>query len=109
MEIDLRKNGILAINLAKEINILEPIVRDEYNEYIGKLTSANNIKEIGWLSEVTCRNTFASEIHNQMCKLALLESHLDQDSPITSVLIDHEMYQPVNDLLKKYNKSFNDG
>ena len=75
MEFDLRKNGSLAVELAKEINILEPRVRDEYNQYIGELTRINKIKKLAWLSEVTCRNPFASEIHNQMCKLALLESH----------------------------------
>jgi len=105
MELDLRRNGKLATKFAEEINSLEPIVRAEYNDYIGELAEINNINNLGWLAEVTCRNTFASQIHNQMCRLALLESQLKQRNPVTSILVDDDsMYASVVELLKKYGQ-----
>ncbi|MFC1626508.1 hypothetical protein ACFL19_02255 [Pseudomonadota bacterium] len=103
MDLDLRRNGCLSIEHAELISKLEPVVREEYNEYIGKLTKENHITELGWLTRVTSRNTYISLIHDSLCRLALLEDLLDRHEPIKLVMVDSApMQTSVKAILEKY-------
>lgn len=105
MEIDLRKNGRLSIENAREITRLEPIVRLEYNKFIGDLAESNKLEGIEWLTRVVCRNTYISMIHDRMCRLALLESLLQDNKPLKSIKVDDPaMGKAVTRVLAKYNK-----
>jgi len=95
MNLDLRKNGHLEVDFIKKINQIEPLVRDEYNKYIEDLTKANNFKDLDWLLDVSCRNTYSSMIHNYMCKLALLESLLDENINIKKIIVDDQVISNV--------------
>ena len=72
MKIDLRKEGRLTVDQSRKINEIEPQVRYEFDQYIGKLASENSLNGIDWFLETTCRNTFASDSHNRFCQIALI-------------------------------------
>ena len=104
ISLDLRCNGILSIKDAKQIDLLEPIVRKEYNKYIGKLIESNNIRGLQWLLRVTCRNTDNSMLYHWLCKLSLLEFKLQEGDVIDNIKIDFfPLKSSINQLLKKYN------
>ena len=63
MILDLTSDGKLSISQTKRMNEIEPLVRSEYDEYIGALGELNELKHIDWLLETSCRNTFASKLH----------------------------------------------
>ena len=70
------------------MNEIEPLVRSEYDEYIGALGELNELKHIDWLLETSCRNTFASKLHERICKLALLQDLIDRNEYIDEVKVD---------------------
>jgi len=90
MELDLRKNGQLSIEHAKLITYLEPNVRLEYNAYIGELAKVNNVAGLTWLTQVTCRNTLLSLIHDRFCRLRLLETILDRGDKLDTIVLDND-------------------
>ena len=103
----MRKNGVLSIADAKHITLIEPKVRESYNQYLGSLASNNNIKNVSWLLGVVCRNTYISLLHDRFCRLQLLEDRLkDQSLMYSAILIDSKsMYLPVSQLLQRYSCS----
>ena len=103
MELDLRKIGRLSVKHAQEITRLEPLVRNEYNDFIGELIRLNTIKELVWLTRVTCRNTYISMIHDRMCRLALLESLLQSETSLKCIIVDdHAIGEAVSQMLVRY-------
>ena len=48
MKIDLRKEGRLTVDQSRKINEIEPQVRYEFDQYIGKLASENSLNGIDW-------------------------------------------------------------
>jgi hypothetical protein len=104
MKFNFTLEGKLTVNQIKKINELEPIVREEYDYFIGDLTSANECEGMDWFLEVTCRNTFASNLHQRMCKLALLEDMINEGESIEEVIVDcPSMKKAVTSLLNKEN------
>ena len=104
MKLNLTIEGRLTTGQAKRINEIEPTVRAEYEKFIGDLTSVNSFKNIDWLLEVSCRNTFASNLHQKMCKLALLEDLIDHGELIEEVKVDSiSMKTAVASLLSNKN------
>ncbi len=100
----MRKNGVLSISDAKYITLIEPTVREGYDQYVGLLAGNNNIKGVGWLLSVVCRNTYISLLHDRFCRLQLLEDRLkEQGCQYSVILVDDEsMYSPVNQLLQRH-------
>ena len=88
MILDLTSDGKLSISQTKRMNEIEPLVRGEYDEYIGALGELNELKHIDWLLETSCRNTFASKLHERICKLALLQDLIDRNQYIDEVKVD---------------------
>ncbi len=105
-ELDLRRGGTLTVADAKRITSLEPVVREEYNQYIGQFAHENNIEDLRWLLRVTCRNTHISLIHDRLCRIALLEYKLCKGEVVDLVLIDSPaMSSAIRQLLKRYGSS----
>ena len=48
MKFNFTLEGKLTVNQIRKINELEPIVREEYDYFIGDLTSANKCEGIGF-------------------------------------------------------------
>jgi hypothetical protein len=101
--LDLRRDAKLTVKDAKKISLLEPIVRGEYNKYIGTLVDFNNVKGLQWLLRLVCRNTDRSMLYYWLCKLSLLEYKLQKGFKIDKILIDYTpIEKPVKQLLNKY-------
>jgi hypothetical protein len=104
MEIDLRKNGRMSVDLAKYISEIEPSVREEYNHYIGELTKINNLSGIDLLLQASCRNTNLSYILDRFCRIRLLESLIKSGKAIDKVIVDSVCMKSVCErLIKKYD------
>jgi len=88
MKIDLRKEGRLTVDQSRKINEIEPQVRYEFDQYIGKLASENSLNGIDWFLETTCRNTFASDLHNRFCQIALISELIESGEGIDEILLD---------------------
>ncbi len=102
-ELDLRSVGTLTVEDAKKITSLEPIVRKEYNQFIGLLVKENGVTGLDWLLRITCRNTHISLIHDRLSRLALLESRLEEGKVFDSVLIDSQvMLSATAQLLERH-------
>jgi len=102
--LDLRRNGVLSTKDSKQIDLLERVVRKEYNDYVGCLVEVNKVKELQWLLRVVCRNTDNSMLYHWFCKLALLEFKLQQGEVIHNIVIDLlPLNSSINQLLNKYN------
>jgi hypothetical protein len=102
--LDLSINGILSIKDSKQIDLLEPVVRTEYNEYIGLLVESNNVSGLQWLLRVICRNTDNSMLYHWLCKLSLLEFKLQQGEVIHNIVIDHfPLESSINQLFNRYH------
>jgi len=95
MEIDLRRNGQLTISQSKEISLLEPEVRNEYNAFIGELAEKNNLSGLAWLLQATCRNTHLSLIHDSFCRIKLLKNILMRGEHIERVLVDSKSLMSI--------------
>ena len=102
MKLDLRINGRLSVECACEITRLEPLVRKEYNDYIGALVKENKVEGLTWLMRVTCRNTYMSFIHAKLCRLALLQKLLEDGFSFEMIVVDKSIKSIVNQILKKY-------
>jgi len=85
------------------MNEIEPLVRIEYDDYIGALGELNELKHIDWLLETSCRNTFASKLHERICKLALLQDLIDHNQSIDEVKVDDLSMKKVIILLLSKN------
>jgi len=104
MELDLRKNGKMTIDQAKEITENEPEVRKEYTNYIGELAKANKISDLKWLLQVTCRNTHLSLIHDRFCRLRLLDRVLKRGDVLAKVFVDSSGFGRVCErAIEKHN------
>ena len=104
--LDLRSDALLSIELAKELTKITHSVRDEYTDYIGKLAQTNSLTGLDWLVNVTCRNQDQTKIFDNFCKLRLLESCLDNNLLLNTVIVeDKGMYSVVFELINKYNRS----
>ena len=104
--LDLRSGGLLSIELAKELTKITYSVRDEYTDYIGRLAQSNSLTGLDWLVNVTCRNQDQTKIFDNFCKLRLLESCLDNNLLLNTVIVeDQGMYSVVYELINKYNRS----
>ena len=104
IELDLRKDGKLSIENAKKITAIQPGIQKEYTDFIGDLISANKVKDLQWLMQIACRNTYISKIYDYMCRLSLLESLLKDGENISCVYIDRPTIKyPIIELLERYN------
>ncbi len=103
--LDLRSGGLLSIELSIELTKITHSVRDEYTDYIGRLTQTNSLKGLDWLVNVTCRNPYQTKIFDNFCKLRLLESCLNNNLVNTVIVEDQGMYNVVYELINKYNYS----
>ena len=104
IELDLRKDGKLSIENAKKITTIQQGIQQEYTDFIGNLITANKVKDLQWLMQITCRNTYISKIYDYMCRLSLLESLLKDGENISCVYIDRPTIKyPVIELLERYN------
>ena len=104
--IDLRNDGVLSIDLAKELTRVEGDVRKEYTKYIGDLARANLLSGLCWLVNVTSRNPYYTRIFDSFCKLRLLDLCFKRHMLFKSVLVeDQGMYDAVNELIKKHGAS----
>jgi len=102
--LDLRDNGLLSIELAKELTRVEVSVRKEYTDYVGELSKANKLSGLDWLVNVTCRNPYQTKIFDNFCKLKLLELCIERGIDFDEVLVtDQGMYDAVIDLFKNYD------
>ena len=88
MILDLRKNGKLPIDLVKKLSALEPIIRKEYNKYIGELINKNKIEDVAWLIPVTCRNTYSIMVHDRLCRFSLVQHLLQNNIEIEKIIVD---------------------
>ena len=88
MKINFSKDNKLTISQTKKINEIEPLVREEYENYIGLLAEENSLEGIDWLLDVTCRNTFSSNLHKRMCHLALIEEIISCGESIEEIVVD---------------------
>ena len=103
-KLDLRRKGTLSIVEAKIITDIEPKVRDTYNKYICELIKENNLNQEQLLLRVTCRNTYISLIHDQFCRLSLLENQLNSGKIFDEIVLDDfYMSSAVKQLLKRYD------
>jgi len=108
VKLDLRRNGRLTIEQAIEITSLESRVRKEFNDYIAKLAELNNVDELGWLLQVTCRNTNLSSVHDNFCRLALLENILDRGESLTIVYVDSKHLKLTCErIIRQYHSTAN--
>ena len=105
MEVDLRKNGRMSIEQAKEISALEPEVRIEYNYFIGKLIKENNLNGLELLLQATCRNTNLSFILDRFCKVRLLEKIIKSGEVINKVIVDSICMKSVCERLFEKNNT----
>ena len=103
MILDLTSDGQLSVSQTKRMNEIEPLVRGEYDDYIGALGELNELKHIDWLLETSCRNTFASKLHERICKLALLQDLIDHNQSIDEVKVDDLSMKKVIILLLSKN------
>ena len=104
MDLDLRINGRLTVEQAKEISELEPVIRQEYNKYIGELIARNNLIGLSLLLQVTCRNTHLSIILDFLCRLRLLEIYLEKGIPVEKILVDDHRQKIIYErVLKKHS------
>ena len=100
MKINFSKDNKLTISQTKKINEIEPMVREEYENFIGLLAEKNSLEGIDWLLEVTCRNTFSSNLHQRMCHLALIEEILSSGESIEEIVVDDfSMEKVIKDYL----------
>ena len=105
--LDLRSGGLLSIELAKELTKITHSVRDEYTDYIGRLAQSNSLTGLDWLVNVTCRNPYQTKIFDNLCKLRLLESCLDNNLQLNTVIVeDQGMYEAVYALCRKHGANF---
>jgi len=117
MKINFSKDSKLTISQTKKINEIEPLVRGEYENYIGLLAEKNSLEGIDWLLDVTCRNTFSSNLHKRMCHLALIEEIISSGESIEEIVVDDfSMEKVIKDYLdqkgikcKVQSKSLNIG
>jgi len=102
-KLDLRRAGELSVADAKIITALEPVVRNEYNRYIGELVQKNHVEGEQWLIRATCRNTHISLVHDRFCRLALLESKLRAGELLDDIILDSaSMHVAVRQLLNNF-------
>ena len=105
--LDLRSGGLLSIELATELTKITHSVRDEYTDYIGKLAQTNSLSGLDWLVNVTCRNQDQTKIFDNFCKLRLLESCLENNLQLNTVIVeDQGMYEAVYALCRKHGANF---
>jgi len=93
--LDLRKSGHLSDDQVQEITRLEPGVRGEYNDYINSLAALNQIEGMLWFTRASCRNVYASLVHNRLCRLALLQSIIGRGEDIGQIIVDSKSMQYV--------------
>lgn len=102
MKINFSKDNKLTISQTKKINEIEPVVREEYENFIGLLAKKNSLKGIDWLLDVTCRNSFSSNLHQRMCQLALIEEIVSSGDSIEEIVVDDfSMKEVIKDYLEQ--------
>jgi len=102
MKINFSKDSKLTISQTKKINEIEPLVREEYENYIGLLAEKNSLEGMDWLLETTCRNTFSSNLHKRMCHLALIEEIISSGESIEEIVVDDfSMEKVIKDYLDR--------
>jgi len=106
--LDLRYDGVLPIELAKELTKLEASIRKEYTDYVGELSKVNMLSGLDWLVNVTCRNPYQTKIFDNFCKLKLLDYCIDQRLNIDTVLVSNQgMKEAVHSLCNNRKVSLN--
>ena len=65
--------GLLTESQSRRLTELEPVVRDEYTEFIGNLAKANHVQGETWLLGALCRNPSVSGVFERLLRLALLQ------------------------------------
>ena len=89
-ELDLSYGGRLTVAQSKKLTDLESVVRAEYTEFVGDLTTINKISGVSWLLGVTCRDPFGSRVLELLLRLALLEYYLRIDEPPSEVHVQND-------------------
>jgi len=106
MKFDLRQDGRLSIDQAKEITEIEKNIRGEYTEYITKIVTENDVSGLGWLVRVTSRDPYSTGVFDSLCRLRLFESYLARGEIAEEVLVDDEAFASiVTDVCNKHGSN----
>ena len=106
--IDLCPGGYLSVEHARRLDDLEPLVRDEYTEYIGKLAADNDVEGTVWFLAPLCRNPFASDILERLLRLTLLREYLEKGFKEFELVVDSsDMRAVTQQLVSQYPTQVN--
>ncbi len=86
--IDVSLGGALTEGQSRRLTELEPIIRDEYTNFIGDLAKANYVQGETWLLGTLCRNPFVSGIFERFLRFALLQDLVDAGHKNIVVICD---------------------
>ena len=94
--IDLCPGGYLSVEHARRFENLEPLVRDEYTEYIGKLVADNDVEGVVWFLAPLCRNPFSSDILERLLRLTILRECLENEIKELELVVDSSAMRAVS-------------
>jgi len=88
--LDLSARGKLSIKDSILIDKIFPYVVNKYNDYIGSLVSANNIKESSLLLSLLSRDPRSTPFMSFLCKVELLEEKIRSDDLPNLIIVDYK-------------------
>ena len=107
MIVDLRTNGLLSIDNAKKIDIIENNTIVEYNAFVDEFIKINCLANTDLLLTASCRNTIISQTHDAFCRIALLEESIKKDKCQDCIRVDNKFVADAMNQVLIRNKCTN--
>ncbi|MBF0546907.1 MAG: hypothetical protein HQM08_20875 [Candidatus Riflebacteria bacterium] len=105
MDLDFRKNAKLSVENCILIDEIADRYRQSFSSFIDGLSQDNITKIDWWISALPGKNTYATDLFENFCRIILVEELLRKGKVIEHVFVDSFFLEKIiKEVFKNYNK-----